>query len=507
MNGGCSQWLARTLATAVLLIAASAAASQEPEGPSALANGGPDGVAQREFFRRPAGPARLTSAETENPAPHLGAEIDELKAEIKRMKAGEAEARKKAASAPSFRPFARIFWDTATFSQNAASLAQAAAAGESYNGAEFRNARIGLAGDAFRTIDYKIEMDFAGSTAFKDVYVQVKNLPRVQNVRAGHYYEPFGLETQTGTANTTFMEKSLINELGGIGGYKSGVMAFGSTENRRLFWEIGANEALGKDSPPVTPFDSRTGNKDDFNGGLGKFGLYDDRGGYALSMRMAGLPWWDEPSEGRGLLQTGLSYTYREIPALVPVNGQSQRFRLRAQPESHLAGYVVDTGWLDDTDRVNALGPELLFVLGPFSLQSEYLWLWLDRSEHPGAAFDGGYLYVSYFLTGESRAVGRDGILKPCRNKPFENFFRARAEGGSITTGKGAWELAYRCSYVNLASAGVDGGRVVDHAAGANWYLNPFTRFMLNYVHSEAGDRPTATGVLDALMTRVQIDF
>jgi phosphate-selective porin OprO/OprP len=350
-------------------------------------------------------------------------------------------------------------------------------------------------------------MDFVGQTAFKDVYVQVKELPLLQNVRVGHYYEPFGMESQTSTTNLTFMEKSLLTELGGIGSYKLGAMVFGSTENERLFWQVGVNDAVSKENPPVTPFDSRTGNKDDFNGGLGRFGLYDDNGGYAFDMRTVGFLWYDEASQGRGLLETGISCSFRSIPELVPVNGQSQRYRLRAQPESHLADFVVNTGWLDDTEHVNALGPELLFVYGPFSLQSEYLWLWLDRTAHADAAFDGGYIYVSYFLTGENRSIERLGVLRPGRTKPLENFFRVRTEDGSIETSRGAWEVGYRCSYLNLSNADVEGGRVVDHTIGVNWYLNAYTRLMFNYVHSEVSDRAPGRGVLDAIMTRVQVDF
>jgi len=413
----------------------------------------------------------------------------------------EAEAKKKAASAPSVRPTTHIFWDTATFSQNPASLAQA---GDAFNGTEFREARIGLVGDAFEIVGYKIEMDFAGQTSFKDVYLQVKELPVLQNVRVGHFYEAFGLEPQTSSVNPTFMERSLLNGLGGVGGYKLGLMVYGSSENKRLFWQLEGCTSVTTDRPPILPFDSLTGNSNDFNGGLGNFGLFDDSGGYAVSMRGVGLIWYDEATEGRGLLEAGMSYSYRDIPELFPVNNQSRRYRVRAKPESNLAPYVVVTPWLDDADQINALGPEMLFVYGPFSLQGEYLWLWLDRTAHAPAMFDGGYMYVSYFLTGENRVVERE-ILRPGRVKPFENFFRVRTEDGSIETGKGAWELAYRCSYANLGDVG--GGRVVDHTFGLNWYLNPNTRLMFNFVHSETTDRAPEPGVLNAYMTRAQIDF
>jgi phosphate-selective porin OprO and OprP len=445
------------------------------------------------------GAAPLASAE--GPAPASGTEdrIKALEAQLKKIMDKEAEAKKKAAGAPSVRPIGRLFWDTATFSQNPASRTQA---GDAYNGTEFRNARIGLVGDAFEVVGYKIEMDFAAQTSFKDVYVQIKELPAAQNARFGHFYEAFGLEAQTSTANTTFMEKSLINEFGGVGGYKPGVMVYGSNENKRLFWQIEGCTSVTTDKPPTMPYDSLTGNSNDFNGGIGAYGLFDDDGGYAATMRGAGLVWYDEATDGRGLFETGMSYSYRTIPGLVA--GQTKRYRLRSKPESNLAPYVITTPWLDDADQVNALGPEMMFVYGPFSLQGEYLWEWVHRTASAPVMFDGGYMYVSYFLTGENRVVERD-ILRPGRVRPFENFFRVRTDDGSIETGKGAWEVAYRFSYANLGDVG--GGRLADHTFGLNWYLNPYTRMMFNFVHSETTDRDPGTGVLNAYMTRVQIDL
>ncbi len=492
------------LAAATLVAWAATARAQSADRQSALPAYDPAYALDTEPATQPSVPARLVSTEGAAPASDLEKRLAAAEAALKKIADKEAEAKKKAAGAPSVKAFGRVFWDTATFSQNAASRAQA---GDAYNGTEFRNARIGLGGDAFEIVDYKIEMDFAGQTSFKDVYLQIRELPFIQTVRAGHFYEPFGLEAQTGTNYTTFMEKSLINELGGVGGYKPGVMAFGATESKLLFWQIGASSSVTTDKPPITPFDSLTGNANDFNGGSGNFGLYDDYGGYALSMRGAGVLWYDEATEGRGFLEVGMSYSYRSIPGLVPVNNQSRRYRLRDKPEASLSPTVVSTPYLDDADHVNALGPELVFVYGPFSLQSEYLWLWVDRTANADPAFDGGYIYASYFLTGEHRVMSREGIVRPGRNKPFENFFRVRTEDGSIETSKGAWELAYRCSYVNLSNAGIHGGRVVDHTFGLNWYLNPYTRLMFNYIHSEVTDRAPGPGVLDAYMTRAQIDF
>lgn len=499
MDGGCDKFLARLLAMIACLAGPLGAFGEDNSFARATAQ--PDYVAVDQGLR-----GTLASGSAQAPDidfSDLAARVNPLETAVQEAKDREEADKKKAVTAPTVKPFGRIFWDTANFSQNPASIAQS---GDAYNGCEFRSARIGLRGEAFQIVDYSIEMDFAGQTTFKDVYIHFKDLPWIQNVRVGHYYEPFGLEAQTSTNVTTFMEKTFLHELGDVGGHKSGVMLFGWDESQRLFWQIGGNNSIRSNRPPTMPYDSLTGNKDDFHGGDGLYGLYDDRGGYAVSLRAAGLVWYDEATEGRGLLEIGASYSYRSIPGLVP--GQTGRYRVRSKPESNLAPYVVDTGWLDDTDIVNAFRPEILLIYGPFSVQSEYLYLWLDRSEHGGAAFDGGYVTASYFLTGEHRPVHRSGILRPGRIQPFEDFFRVRTEDGSIRTGKGAWELAYRASCLNLTDAGVQGGRVVDHTFGLNWHLNAYTRVMLNYIHSDTTARTVAgVGSLDALMTRVQVDF
>ena len=109
----------------------------------------------------------------------------------------------------------------------------------------------------------------------------------------------------------------------------------------------------------------------------------------------------------------------------------------------------------------------------------------VQRTAHADPTFNGGYIFVSYFLTGENRVYNRKSATFG-RIVPFGNFFRVRTEDGCIQTGKGAWEVGYRCSYLNLNDAGVFGGHVVDHTVGLNWYLNPYTKVMFDLIHSDA---------------------
>jgi phosphate-selective porin OprO/OprP len=157
-------------------------------------------------------------------------------------------------------------------------------------------------------------------------------------------------------------------------------------------------------------------------------------------------------------------------------------------------------------------------VYGPLSFQSEFFFSNLNHLTAASNDFYGGYAYVSYFLTGENRPYNRKmGVFD--RVRPYQDFFRVRTEDGSTTTGRGAWEVAYRFSYIDM----LDGlttkgaGMATDHTFGLNWYLNPFTRVMFNYVHSTdtynaiIGTSTTATritgGNLDIFEMRMAMDF
>jgi phosphate-selective porin OprO/OprP len=414
----------------------------------------------------------------------LATELAKLKAWQQKVIAEQAAAKKQAAGHPTVKAGGRIDVDWAAFDQNAQSLVQA---GDCLNGTEFRRARIGLSGEAFDVLDYKIEVDFAGQTTLKDVYMTINELPLLGHVRLGHFKEPWSLEQATTTKCTPFMERGLNHVFSPE--RNTGVMVFNYPESENMTWAIGFFATLMEENPPVFPYDD-----------------YDDAGGTSLTMRHTFLPWYDEATEGRGLLHTGICYTHRDIPELVP--GGVDRFRLATRPEAHLAEYVANTGWLDDADTVDAVDGELALVYGPFSVQSEYTCYWLRRTAHDDPMFHGGYIYASWFLTGEHRPYERTaGCFE--RVKPFENFFRVRAEDGKIYMGKGAWELAYRVSYVNLSDAGVRGGEVIDHTFGINWYLNPYMRLMFNYVHSETDDTQLGpgTGTVNVCETRAQISF
>lgn len=433
----------------------------------------------------------LQLAGEQKPAGDLAARVNELEKALKKMTDKEAADKAKAASKPTLTLGGRMLADAVFFHQNAASRA---ALTDAQDSVFFRSLRLVASGDMFDVFSYKLEVDFAGKTdasglpannpsfweqvAFKDVYFQVKELPLLGNVRVGHFKEPFSLEQLESTLVQTFMERSVADVFAPA--RNMGVMALDFNEEQTRTWAYGVFRQMDETPPYASA----------------------DNGGWAFAARTTWLPWYDEPSDGRGLLHLGLGYRYLDF------DNATQRIRQR--PETNAGPRVVDTGNVGHMQNVNEIGPELAFVYGPFSLQSEWIGAFYNRGDgFDNLYFNGYYIYASYFLTGEHRTYNRrEGRFD--RVRPFENFFRVRTEDGSVATGKGAWELAYRYSNISLddAAAGVLGGRAQDHTFGVNWYLNPYMRLMCNYVRTNASTANNGADVpMDILEMRAQFDF
>ena len=90
---------------------------------------------------------------------------------------------------------------------------------------------------------------------------------------------------------------------------------------------------------------------------------------------------------------------------------------------------------------------------------------------------------MSYFLTGEHRGYDRRfGVFD--RPTVAENAFFVKGEDGHCKYGLGAWELAYRFSYLDLNSHGINGGILPQHTVGLNWYLNDNLKVQFNYLNA-----------------------
>ncbi len=328
-------------------------------------------------------------------------------------------------------------------------------------GTELRRARIDLQGYAWHIVNFRLEYDFAtGEAEAQDVYIGLSKVPWVQNIRVGHFKEPFELEQMTSNNDVTFMERGIPHAL--VPARNTGLALFGSELGERMTWEGGVF-ALAD------------------NTGFG-FGAADN---YDLTGRVTGLPW---AADDAHFVHLGLAYSHQF---------RSDDFSLSysQRPESHLYPVaLVKTGGVP-TNGVDLLGAEAALVYGSFSAQGEYNQSFVSIPGAADANVGGFYTFASYFLTGESRPYKRSrghfDRVRPLHNLAFDG------------SGLGAWEIAARFSWLDLNSVGVRGGQMADVTAGINWYLNPNVRVMFNYVHAHL----QATGDANIAQSRFQFAF
>ncbi len=435
---------------------------------------------------RPIDPSYMVSSSYTSAEPQgttqdeLAQRVAELEKALGDIQAKQAADKKKAASKMSVAVEGRAYADAVYFDQSAGSMATF---GDAQDTVQFSKARLGAHGEGFDVFNYAIEVDFAGrdstndqSTSFKDVYLGIRDLPWLSRVQIGHFKEPFSLEELTSSRYITFMERSLANVFSPA--RNMGIASYRVSENERFTFAFGGFRTIG-DKPPYAS---------------------DDDGGYTFTMRGTYLPWYDEATNGRGLLHLGLGYSYRDV------DHPTQRIRTHA--ETAVGPYILDTGNITDVEDFQLLNPEIAFVYGPFSVQSEYIAAFYNRAG-ADADFHAAYIQASYFLTGENRVYDRKKAAF-ARVKPYENFFRVRTCDGNIEMGKGAWELAYRYSWLDLDDADVHifGGNSSDHTVGVNWYLNPYMRLMFNYVYAQVSpNNNLADSDLSVFQMRAQFDF
>ncbi|MBL9093995.1 MAG: porin [Planctomycetaceae bacterium] len=366
------------------------------------------------------------------------------------------------------------------------------------NGADFRRARLSASGALTEVNNYFLQMDFAffGKPTFTDLWVEQTDLPVLGNFRVGQWKQPFSLEVVSSFRYTTFVERSVL------------------FQPFTPFRHLGAGFYDRNDDLTATWAASAfAAGQDQYGGSIAT------AGGIGTAERFTLLPYYDEQSDGRYYLHMGAGHyfsapndhavNFRTIPEMYvgqynsaadPNPGQQPvPTTIRGVP------FFVATGTLP-VDHYNVLGSELLWVNGPWSLQSEGMANFVNRLNASNVFFYGAYAQVGYFLTGEHRPYDRKaGAID--RIKPFENFFRVRGEDRGICRGSGAWELAARLSYLHLNDQDVRGGTLTDVTGGLNWYLNPYTKCQLNYIHAFSTNATSVLANTDLFDIRVQMDF
>ncbi|MEE9348872.1 MAG: porin [Flavobacteriaceae bacterium] len=352
----------------------------------------------------------------------------------------------------------RIMADHAFFSQNN-DLTTAFGELETKNGTEIRRARLFFSGTLNKNVEFKLDFGFEGGVvAFKDMYIGLKKVPVIGNIRVGNVKEPFRLEMLTSSKYITFMERSLLSDFAPT--RNNGILIFNEFANKKVGFQAG----LFRNADDKTANDKKAND------------------GYVFTGRITGLP--INNKDNKQLLHLGVGYSYRKP--------DTKEYKVSSRPEAHLSSQkYISTGAIDNVDHINLLNLEAAFVTGSLSFQGEYLAAKVNAIENYN--FSSYYGQVSYFFTGESKKY-KSSYAGFDRIKPQQNF----GNGGA-----GAWEVALRYSNSDLTNAAILGGEQSDITLGVNWYLNPSTRIVFNNVFADIKDKGKAT----IFQVRFQIDF
>lgn len=351
---------------------------------------------------------------------------------------------------------------------------------------EFRRLRLVADGAGYGVFDFRLQMTLEPETVgettplgtvmspdVKDAYLSMNEIPLLGRFRIGNFFVPFGLEQVTNDTNNIFMERSLPSQGVFTVDREVGIACYNSTEDKNISWAYGAF------------FDS-------ISEGLKE--RIDDNQGYRLSGRLVWLPYYDEPSNGRYLLHTGVGVLYTD--------DQDDRVRFRARPQIHEGPRLIDSGALN-ASRYTTGNLEAALVWGSLTLQSEAFLSNVDMNAGDNVTTQGAYTHLSYFLTGENRIYERFGQhgAQFARNVPHSNFFVVPGGYGS-----GAWEFKTRWSYLDLNN--VNKGQYNDITVGFNWYWSDRTRIMFDWIHPMTSSQ-TVFGAsdLDLLAMRFDVNW
>jgi phosphate-selective porin OprO/OprP len=292
----------------------------------------------------------------------------------------------------------------------------------SENGAELRRLRLGIAGLStfFDSVSYKFELDLTdGTNNFCDLYLQW-DLRSRGFFRLGNQRVSQNLSAMTSSLSQLFMEEPL----------------------------------------PVSTFSLKRRLALSYDANWRRFGLHgmvftrdpnNDAGKYGWALRA-----FTKPVRGpRSVGHVGISLVSEKM---------DREARYLTAPESRITGTrLVDTGLYSDVRYQHVAGIELAGGVGSNSARLELFRSRWDREGGQENTFNGAYLELGHFLTGQAFNYKGGKFVRPV-----------------LEPGARAWELGFRASWVDLSDKDVRGGEQVNLGAALNYYIRPDLRFQLN---------------------------
>ena len=358
-----------------------------------------------------------------------------------------------------------------------------------------RRARIGIRGSVPPgNMSYRLELEFSGTDGgqIRDAWLAWDELPVLNTLRIGNQKRPYGLDHLNSSNFMTFLERSYMAGAVNRENRRIGVASYGASEDQSTNWQFGAFNM-------VTIQDNNQ--------------IVGDHAQIEFAGRLANTPWYDDDSGGRGYAHFGLAGTLAFPGGDMT---ESQAF-FQSKPEARTATDWINTGIISGSESYQLTAVESVVNVGALQLVGEWMHIQMQREAGfgPDLSFNGGYVSLSYFLTGEhipwNRKLGMQG-----RIQPYENFFCVRDCPGNRRNGLGAWQMAMRLSRADFNDRDIQGGIGESLSLALNWYWNAHTRLQFNYVLGQIDDRrttltngmtPTVSGDYQIMGTRFMIDF
>ena len=231
---------------------------------------------------------------------------------------------------------------------------------------EFRTARLGIEGKAWKSIKYKLEIDFADEEVnLKDSFIEWKTSSGVK-WSAGQFKTPNSLDEQTSSRHIALMERASFTDAFELA-RRIGIAAGFSDE----IWTAKIGIFRGSNE------------------------IDEENEGYEIASRFTFSPAIEQTQ-----LHLGVSFRQRNT-------GDLSEFRYEQRPHMHLSPTrFVATERIAEKDFLYSL--EFAAINGPVWLTSEYAWLKADTGLNNKPTFSGGYIEAGFFLTGESRSYNPD---------------------------------------------------------------------------------------------------
>lgn len=368
----------------------------------------------------------------------------------------------------------RVYFDSYNINQKGSSTGTGnLSSRQDYNG--IRDLRIGVKGEGFGILDYKIDLCFIEATGngnngvnLKDVWLGIKNVPLLEYVRIGHYRIEEGVSVLTGGTNTTFLE---FDGRDFATGRRLGISSrhLWAKDQIRFFAGFFYNNNI------ATP---------------GRYQLRDNQGSIT-NLRLtflSNVSRKDGKIDGKRFRLFGGNYSYfdanKTAPSTYTASSFSQRFATVDQLT--LASYTIPT------NGYHKFGLEFASQNGPFSVQSEayvnqYNSVTINGKTKDRTIF-GSYVTVRYFLTGDYRKFSADNAawggvdlkhnldLKKVGDHNFAEWL-----GGLEIAAK--WGYAETSQLFNPDTPASFAGSVNDFTLGLNWYWSPQARWLFDYIH------------------------